>query len=54
MHVIIIVTSGGMTKVIGDLFKEIFLVLSVVLGEDFSVFLELDIELIKWLSRTHL
>ena len=36
-----------MTKVIGDFFKEIFLVFSVVLGEDFSVFLELDIELVK-------
>ena len=40
-------TSGSIIKVIGDFFKEIFLVFSVVLGEDFSVFLELDIELIK-------
>ena len=40
-------TSGGITKAIGDLFKEIFLVLNVVLGKDFSVFLELNIELIK-------
>jgi hypothetical protein len=47
MHVIIIVTSGGITKAIGNLFKEIFLVLSVVLGEDSSVFLELNIELVK-------
>jgi hypothetical protein len=47
MHVIIIITSGGITKAIGDLFKEIFLVLSVILGEDSSVFLELNIELIK-------
>jgi hypothetical protein len=36
-----------MIKAIGDFFKEIFLVLSVVLGEDFSVFLELDIKLVK-------
>ncbi len=40
-------TSGSITKAIGDFFKEIFLVFSVVLGEDFSIFLELDIELIK-------
>ena len=47
MHVIIIVTSGSVTKAIGNLFKEIFLVFSVVLGEDFSIFLELNIELVK-------
>jgi len=47
MYVIIIVTSGSVTKAIGDLFKEIFLIFSIVSGEDFSVFLELDIELIK-------
>jgi hypothetical protein len=41
------VTSGSVTKTIGDLFKEVFLVFSIVLGEDFSVFLELDIELVK-------
>jgi hypothetical protein len=41
------VTSGGITKAIGDFFKEIFLVLNIVLGEDFSVFLELDIKLVK-------
>jgi hypothetical protein len=40
-------TSGGITKTIGDFFKEIFLVLNVVLGEDFSVFLKLNIKLIK-------
>ena len=40
-------TSGSITKVIGNLLKEIFLVFSVVLGEDFSVFLELNIELVK-------
>ena len=47
MNVIVIVTSGSVTKTIGDLFKEVFLVFSVVLGEDSSVFLKLDIELIK-------
>jgi len=41
------VTSGNVTKAIGDLFEEIFLVFSIILGEDFSVFLELDIELVK-------
>jgi hypothetical protein len=40
-------TSGGITKAIGDFFKEIFLIFSVVLGEDFSVFLELNIKLVK-------
>jgi len=40
-------TSGSVTKTIGNLFKEVFLVFSVVLKEDSSVFLELDIELIK-------
>jgi len=47
MHVIIIVTSGGITKAIGNLFKEIFLVLSIILGEDSSVFLKLNIELVE-------
>jgi len=41
------VTSGSITKAIGDLFEEIFLVFSIVLGEDSSIFLELDIELVK-------
>jgi hypothetical protein len=41
------VTSGGITKAIGDFFKEIFLVFSNVLGEDFSIFLKLDIKLVK-------
>ncbi len=40
-------TSSSIIKVIGNLFKEIFLVFSIILGEDFSVFLELNIELIK-------
>jgi hypothetical protein len=39
--------SGGITKAIGDFFKEIFLVLSVVLGKDSSIFLKLNIKLIK-------
>ena len=47
MYVIVVVTSGSVTKAIGDLFKEVFLVFSVVLGEDFSIFLELNIELVK-------
>jgi len=47
MHIIIIVTSGSITKAIGNLFKEVFLVFSIVLEEDSSVFLELNIELIK-------
>ena len=36
-----------MTKAIGNFFKEIFLVFSVILEEDSSIFLELNIELIK-------
>ena len=40
-------TSGSVTKVIGNLFKEIFLVFSVVLEKDFSIFLELNIKLVK-------
>jgi hypothetical protein len=47
MHIIVIITSGGITKAIGDLFKEIFLVLSVISGEDSSVFLKLNIKLIE-------
>jgi len=47
MYVIIIVTSGSVTKAIGNLFKEIFLVFSVVSKKDSSIFLELNIELIK-------
>jgi hypothetical protein len=35
------------TKAISDFFKEIFLVFSVVLGEDFSIFLEFNIKLVK-------
>ena len=47
MYVIIIMTSGSIIKVIGDFLKKIFLVFSIVLGEESSVFLKLDIELIK-------
>jgi hypothetical protein len=36
-----------MTKAISDLFKEIFLVFNIVLGEDSSIFLKLNIKLIK-------
>jgi hypothetical protein len=36
-----------MTKAISDFFKEIFLVLSVILSEDSSIFLKLDIKLVK-------
>jgi len=41
------VAGGCVTKAISDFFKEIFLVFSVVLGEDSGVFLEFNIELIK-------
>jgi len=39
--------GGCVTKVINNFFKKIFLVFSIVLGKDFSVFLEFNIELIK-------
>ena len=39
--------GGCVTKAISDFFEEIFLVFSVVLGEDFGIFLEFNIELIK-------
>ena len=39
--------GGCVTKAISDFFKEIFLVFSVILGKDSSVFLEFNIELIK-------
>jgi hypothetical protein len=32
-----------MIKAIGDFFKKIFLVFSVVLGKDFNIFLKLNI-----------
>jgi hypothetical protein len=40
-------TSGGIIKVIDDFFKEIFLVFSVILDKDFSIFLKLNIKFIK-------
>jgi len=39
--------SSYVTKAISNLFKKIFLVFSVVLGEDSSIFLEFNIELVK-------
>ena len=44
IYIIIIITSGSITKAIGDFFKEIFLIFSIVLGKDFSVFLKLNIK----------
>jgi len=35
--------SGCVTKVINNFFKEIFLVFSIVLGKDSSIFLEFNI-----------
>ena len=39
--------GGYVTKVISDFFKKIFLVFIVVLGKDFSIFLNFNIELVK-------
>jgi len=39
--------GGCVTKAISDFFKKVFLVFSVVLGKDFNIFLEFNIELIK-------
>ena len=39
--------GGCVTKVISDFFKEIFLVFSIILGKNFSIFLEFNIELVK-------
>jgi len=41
------VAIGCITKVISNFFKKIFLVFSIILGKDFSIFLEFNIELIK-------
>jgi len=41
------VASGYVIKVISDFFKKVFLVFSIILGKDFSIFLEFNIELIK-------
>ena len=38
---------GCVTKAIGNFFKKIFLVFSIVLGKNSSVFLEFNIELVK-------
>ena len=39
--------GGCVTKAISNFFKEILLVFSVILGKDFSVFLEFNIKLVK-------
>jgi hypothetical protein len=39
--------GGCVTKAIYNFFKKIFLVFSIVLGEDSSIFLEFNIELVK-------
>ena len=39
--------GGCVTKAISDFFKEIFLVFSIILGKNSSIFLEFNIELIK-------
>ena len=54
MYITVIVTNSSIAKAINNLFKEIFLIFSIVSGKDFGVFLELNIELVKWLSKTYL
>jgi len=39
--------GGYVTKVISNFFKKIFLVFGIVLGKNFSIFLEFNIELVK-------
>jgi len=39
--------GGCVTKVISNFFKKVFLVFSIILGKDSSIFLEFNIELIK-------
>ena len=39
--------SGCITKAISNFFKKIFLVFSVILGKNSSIFLKFNIELIK-------
>jgi len=39
--------SSCVTKAISNFFKKIFLVFSIILGEDSSIFLEFNIELIE-------
>ena len=38
---------GCVAKAIGNFFKKIFLVFSIILGKDLGIFLEFNIELIK-------
>jgi len=40
-------TSGCVTEAISDFFKKIFLVFSIVLSKDSSIFLKFNIELVK-------
>ena len=42
-----------MTKAISNFFKEILLVFSIVLGKGFNIFLEFNIELIKYFGRAY-
>ena len=46
--------SGYITKAVSNFFKEVFLVFGIILGKGSSVFLEFNIELIKWFSRAYL
>ena len=39
--------SGCVTEAINNFFNEIFLIISIVLKKDFSVFLKFNIELVK-------
>jgi len=39
--------DGCVTKAISNFFKNIFLVFSIILGKNSSIFLEFNIELIK-------
>jgi len=42
-----VIAGGYITKAISNFFKKIFLVFSIILGKDFSIFLEFNIEFIK-------
>ena len=46
--------GGCVTKAISNFFKEILLVFSIILSKGSSIFLEFNIELVKWFSRAHL
>jgi len=39
--------GGCVTKAISNFFKKVFLVFSIILGKNSSVFLEFNIELVK-------